>query len=160
MTAIPDSTKRTPEAELRSYIDRLEPKGQKLARSVRAAVRKRLPTANELAYDYKTFFVIAYSPTDRGIDGIVSIAARADGVRLYLTRGPQLPDPKRLLLGMGKQTRFVRVEAASQLAHPDVTALIGAAIDLAEIPLPSTGRGRLIIRSAGAKQLPRRKPTK
>lgn len=160
MTAKPDNTKRTPDAELRSYIDRLGPKDQKLARSVGAALRKRFPTANELAYDYKTFFVIAYSPTDRGIDGIVSIAARADGLRLYLMRGPQLPDPKRLLLGTGKQTRFVRVDAARQLAHPDVKALMDAAIDQAEVPLPSKGRGRLIIRSSGAKQRPRRKPTK
>ncbi|MBA2684242.1 MAG: hypothetical protein H0U66_07120 [Gemmatimonadaceae bacterium] len=65
MTAKADSTKRTHEAELRSYIDRLDPKDQKLARSVRAAVRRRFPTANELAYDYKTFFVIAYSPTEK-----------------------------------------------------------------------------------------------
>jgi hypothetical protein len=138
----------------------LDPKDQKLARSVRAALRKRFPTANELAYDYKTFVVIAYSPTDRGIDGIVSIAARPDGVRLYLMNGPQLPDPKRLLLGTGKQTRFVRLESASQLAHPDVKALIGAAIDRAEISLPTKGRGRLIIRSTGANQRPRRKSTK
>jgi hypothetical protein len=67
--------------------------------------------------------VIAYLPTDRGIDSIVSIAVRDDGVRLYFMHGPQLPDPKRLLLGSGKQTRFVWVEAASDLAHPDVEAL-------------------------------------
>lgn len=151
---------RTPEAELRSYIDRLDPKIQKLARSVRAAVRKRLPTAHELAYDYKTFLVIAYSPTDRAIDGIASIAARPDGVRLYLMRGPQLPDPKGLLQGTGKQARFVRVEAASQLAQPDMRALLSAAIDAAEIPLPSEGRGRLILRSSGSKQRPRRNQTK
>ena len=52
MTVKPDSRKRTPEAQLRAYIDRLDPKNQKLFRSVRAAVRKRFPTANELAYDY------------------------------------------------------------------------------------------------------------
>ena len=160
MKVKPDSKKRAPEAELRSYIARLDPKVQKLARSVRAAVRKRFPTANELAYDYKTFVVITYSPTDRGIEGIVSIAARPDGVRLYLSQGPQLPDPKRLLLGKGKQVRFVRVEAASQLDHPAVKALIDAAINQAEVPLPSTGRGTLNIRSAGAKQRPRKKPTK
>jgi hypothetical protein len=158
--AKPDSGKRTPDAELRSYIDRLDPKHQKLARSVRAAIRKRFPTANELAYDYKTFFVIAYSPTDRGIDGIVSIAGRPDGVRLYFMHGPQLPDPKRLLQGTGKQARFILVESASQLAHPDVKALIAAAIDAAEVPLPSKGRGTLIMRSAGAKQRQRGKPTK
>jgi hypothetical protein len=129
---------------------RLDPKEQKLIRSVRAALRKRFPTANELAYDYSSHFVIAYSPTDRGIDSVVSIVARANGVQLSFTQGKQLPDPKRLLLGSGSQTRFVWVEAAKQLAHPDVKALIAAAIDQASVPLPSKGRGGLIIRPTAA----------
>jgi len=124
----PDSRKLTPEAQLRSFIDRFDPKDQKLIRSVRAAVRKRFPTANELAYDYNNSIVIGYSPTDRGIDGIVAISARATGVALYFNQGHQLPDPKKLLLGSGKQTRFVRVDAAGQLAHPDVEAMIAAAM--------------------------------
>src|SRR5262245_65155657 len=157
MPVKPDSRKRTPGALLRSCIARFDPKDQKLFRSVRAAVRKRFPTANELAYDYSSSVVIGYSPTDRGIDGIVSIAARADGVRLYLMNGPQLPDPKRLLLGSGRQTRFVRVKAASQLAQSDVEALMAAAIDLASGPCPSKGMGRLIMLSVGAKRRPRRR---
>ena len=160
MTVKPDSTKSTPEAQLRSFIGRFDPKDQKLIRSVRAAVRKRLPTANELAYDYNSSIVIGYSPTDHGIDGIVAISARATGVALYFNQGPQLPDPKKLLRGSGKQTRFVPVDAAGQLAHPDVEAMIAAAIDQARIPLPSAGKGRVIIRGAAAKQRPRRKPTK
>ena len=99
MTVKPDSKKRTPEAQLRAYIDKLEPKNQKLFRSVRAAVRKRFPTANELAYDYSHALVIGYAPADRGIDSIVAIRACATGVSLYFNQGPQLPDPKRLLRG-------------------------------------------------------------
>ena len=158
-----DMRKPTPEAQLRSFIDRFDPKDQKLIRSVRSAVRKRFPTANELAYDYYPSFVIAYSPTDRGIDAIVSITARAAGVDLYFNDGTQLPDPKKLLLGSGKQTRFIRVDAASRLAHPDVKALIAAAIDYAIVPLPSTAKGSLIIKTnkdGAAKQRPRRGPTK
>jgi hypothetical protein len=113
-----------------------------------------------LAYDYNRFFVIGYSPTDRGIDSIVAIAARATGVSLYFSQGPQLPDPKRVLLGSGKQTRFVQIEAASRLADPEVEALIAATIDQARIPLPSKGKGSLIIKSATAKKRPRRRPTK
>ena len=150
------SAKGTPEAQLRFFIENFDPKEQKHIRSVRSAVRKRLPTANELVYDYYTFFVIGYSPTDHPTDGIVAIAARPDGVRLYLMHRNQLPDPKKLLLGSGKQTRFIRVEAASQLAHPDVEALIAAAIDQARVPLPSKARGRLVIRSVSAKRRPRR----
>ena len=160
MTVKPDSRKRTPEAQLRAYIDKLDPKNQKLFRSVRAAVRKRFPTANELAYDYNNSIVISYSPTDRGIDGIVAISARATGVALYFNQGPKLPDPKGLLRGSGKQTRFIQVEAASELAHPDVEALIAATIDQARVPLPSKGKGSLIIKSDGAKKPPRRKPSK
>ena len=155
-----DRREPTPEAQLRFYIDRFDPKNKKLIRSVRAAVRKRFPTANELAYDYNRHFVIGYSPTDRGIDSIVAIAARATGVSLYFSQGPQLPDPKRILLGSGKQTRFIQLEAASQLTHPDVEALIAATIDQARIPLPSKGKGSLIIKSAAAKKRARRRATK
>ena len=142
----------TPEARLRFFIENFEPKVQRLFRAVRSAVRRRLPTANELVYDYYTSLVIGYSPTDHPTDGIVAIAMRSDGVRLYLTPGPRLPDPKKLLSGSGKETRFIRVEAASRLAHPDVEALIAAAIDMAKVPLPPEPRGRLVIRSVSAKR--------
>ena len=149
MTGKPASKQRTPEAQLRAYIDKLDPKNQKLFRSVRAAVRKRFPTANELVYYYSHALVIGYSPSDRGIDGIVAIRASATGVSLYFSQGPQLPDPKRLLRGSGKQTRFIQVEAASQLTHPDVEALLAATIDQARVPLPSKGKGSLIFKGAG-----------
>ena len=77
MTVKPDSRKLTPEAQLRSFIDRFDPKDQKLIRSVRAAVRKRFPTANELAYDYDNSIVIGYSPTDRGWPGELVVRGRA-----------------------------------------------------------------------------------
>jgi hypothetical protein len=155
----PDSRKLTPEAQLRAYIDKLDPKNQKLFRSVRAAVRKRFPSANELVYDYSDALVIGYSPSDRGIDGVVAIRASDTSVCLYFSQGPQLPDPKRLLRGSGKQVRFIQVEAAGQLAHPDVEAFFAATIDQARVPLPSMGKGSLIIKSDGAKK-PRRKPSK
>jgi hypothetical protein len=156
MTGKRDEKEPTPEARLRSCIDRLDPKDRKLVRAVRAAVRQRFPTANELAYDYDRSLVIGYSPTDRGIDSIVAISARATGVSLHFSQGPRLPDPKRILQGSGKQTRFVPLEAASRLAHPDVEALIVATLDQARIPLPSRGRGSLIIKSSAAKTLERR----
>lgn len=153
----------TPEAQLRSLGERLDPAQQKLVRSIRAAVRKRLPTANELAYDYTSFFLISYSPTDRGIDAIVSIAARADRVELYFNHGPRLPDPKKLLLGSGRQTRFIRLETARKLTHPDVEAFIAASLALAKIPLPAKGKGALMIKTnklVAAGKRPRRKAGK
>lgn len=147
----------TPEAQLRSFIEKFDSKDQKLIRAVRSAMRKRLPTANELVYDNYNFFVIGYSSTERPSDAIFSIAARANGVGLCFIHGARLPDPKKLLLGSGKQTRFIRLEAAGQLAHPDVESLMAAAIAQTRLPFHTEGRGRLIIRSVSAKQRPRRK---
>lgn len=145
-----------PEAVLESFVGRLEPKSQKLFRSVRAAVRKRFPTANELAYDYGSQFLIAYAPDDRGIDALVSIVARAKGVQLAFTQGKHLPDPKKLLSGSG-QSRYISLETAKQLVHPDVKALFAAAVAQATVPLPSKGKGQLIVKETAAGK---RKPKK
>lgn len=158
MAVNPDSKKPTPAARLRAAIDKLTPEHQTLFRAVRAAVRKRLPTANELAYDYGHAVVIGYAPADRGIDAVVAIRASATGVSLYFNQGPRLPDPQRLLRGSGTQTRFIPVEAAGRLAHPDVEALIAAAIAQARVSLPPQGKGRLIIQSGGTQKPARRRP--
>jgi hypothetical protein len=141
-----------PEAELRSWINRLDAKNQKLFKSVRAALRKRFPTAHELAYDYTSHIVVGYSPTENGIDSIVALAGREDGVQLYLHQGPRLPDPKKLLQGSAKQVRFLWVESARKLAHPDVKALIDAAVEHAGVPLAAKGQGALIIKSSAKKK--------
>jgi uncharacterized protein YdhG (YjbR/CyaY superfamily) len=148
------------EKQLKAFIDKFNAKDQKLIRSVRKAMRKRLPTAHELVYDNYNFFVIGYSPTERPSDAIFSIAARANGLSLFFLRGAGLPDPRKVLQGSGNQTRFIRVESPGVLARPEVEALMAAAIARSKGPLPKTGRGKLIIRSVSAKQRPRRKVTR
>src|SRR5437660_12671424 len=145
------------ETQLKRFIRKFDPAHQTLIRSVRMALRKRLPTANELAYDNYNFFVIGYGPTERPSDCIVSIAASANGVGLCFIRGASLHDPKKILLGSGNQTRFIRLESADVLERPEVQALITAAVAQAKTPLPTAGRGKLIIRAVSAKQRPRRK---
>ena len=157
MAPTPAGPKTTPEAVLRTLIAKYPSKDQALIRAVRAAVRKRVPTANELVYDYRGSLVLGYTPTEHGKDGVLSIAVKADGVRLYVGGGPRVPDPKQLLLGSGG-ARYIMVGSARVLAHPDVKALLAAAIAQAKIPLPPKGRGKLIDRSAA--QLKRRKATK
>ena len=148
------------ERQLKGFVEKFEPKHQALIRAVRRALRKRFPTAYELAYDNYNFFVIGYSPSERPSDSIVSIAAGANGVGLCFIHGACLPDPKKVLLGSGNQTRFVRLESADVLARPEVEALLSAAVAYAKMPLRATGRGKLIIRSVSAKQRPRRRSLK
>lgn len=157
MAAKKNIKKPTPEAQLRSLVARFTPKNQALIRSVRSALRKRLSTANELVYDYSSSLVVGYSPSEHGIESIVSFAARADGVALYFNKGPQLPDPGNLLQGSAKQVRFIPLETARRIAHPEVEALIVAAIGLSRVPLPASGKGTLIIKTSAEKKKPKRK---
>jgi len=145
------------EAQLRSFVAKFDAPNQSLIRAVRRSLRKRLPTATELVYDNYNFFVIGYSPTPRPSDAVLSIAAGANGVGLCFIQGARLPDPKKVLLGSGKQTRFIRLESAAVLERPEVKALLSAALSRAK-PMPASGRGQLVIKSISAKQRPRRRP--
>ena len=147
----------TAEAKLRSFINKFEPRHQRVIRAARKALRKQFPTATELVYDNYNFFVIGFGPTERPSDCIVSIAAAANGVGLCFIRGASLPDPARILIGSGKQTRFIRLPSAAVVAQPEVQTLLVLAAERARTPLPSSGRGGLVIRSVSSKQRPRRK---
>ena len=85
------------EKQLKGFIDKFEPKHQDLIRAMRKALRKRLPTANELVYDNYNFFVIGYCSTERPSNCVVSIAAAASGVGLSFYYGATLPDPQGIL---------------------------------------------------------------
>jgi len=147
----------TAEKQLKTFIDKFEPKHRTLIRAVRRAMRKRFPASCEMVYDNYNFFVIGYSPTERPSDAVFSIAAGANGVGLCFIQGAKLSDPDKLLLGSGKQTRFIRLDSAATLARPEVDRLMRAAASQAKTRFPPLGRGSLIIRSISAKQRPRRK---
>ena len=155
-----DTARENPETQLKSFIAKFDPPMAVLIRSVRTALRKRLPLANELVYDNFNFFVIGYCSTERTSDCIVSMAANAKGIVLSFYYGATLPDPTGILQGSGSQNRFIRLAGAADLAKPEVEALIAAAIRQARTPLPAKGKGHLIIRSISAKQRPRRLPAK
>lgn len=146
--------------QLESFIDKFDTATAALIRTVRQAMRKRLPTANELVYDNYNFFVIGYCSTERPSDCIVSIAAAANGVGLSFYYGSTLPDPHNLLQGSGTQNRFIRLESVEMLSRPEVEELIAAAVAQGETPLRAGGKGKLIIRSISEKQKPRRKAPK
>lgn len=148
---------RSAEKRLDGFIKKFDDDNQKLIVKIRKALRQRFPTANELVYDNYNFFVIGYSPTERPSDTIVSMAAAANGIGLCFIQGARLSDPKKILQGSGKQTRFLRLESPAVLARPEVEQLIAAAIAQAKTPLPAKGRGKLVIRSVSAKQRPRRR---
>jgi hypothetical protein len=150
---------RSPEAELRRLIAKFAPAHIRLVGATRRWLRKRLPTAHEVVYEYQGFFVISYSPDERGYEGVLAIRADANGARLYLNRGKGLPDPAKLLQGSGKQTRWIDLEGVSTLARPEIAHLVDEAIARNRVPFPPTGRGPVVIRSVSARPRRPRRPT-
>ena len=72
------------ETQLQSFIGKFEPKNQALIHVVRIALRKRLPSANELVYDNYNFFVIG--------DGTPLRFHRLPMCRLWIVSPFGLPD--------------------------------------------------------------------
>jgi len=155
LSAQPAAERRSAEDELRTLIAKFAPEHLRLVNATRRWLQKRLPTAHEIVYEYRDFFVISYSPNEHGYEGVLGIHASADGVRLYFNRGNDLPDPEKLLQGSGKQTRWIHMEGASTLARPAVAGLIDEAIARNSVPFAQAGRGPVVIRSTSAK---RRRP--
>jgi hypothetical protein len=143
--------------QIEMFLSKFDPAVAKQMKSARAALHKRFPTAIEQVYDNYNFFVIGFCTTERTSDCIVSLAASAKGVALSFYRGATLPDPHRILLGSGKQNRFIRLESAKTLSDPKVKALLTVAADQAPSKLPKAGKGHTMIKSVSAKQRPRRK---
>jgi len=146
----------TPAQQLAGFIGKFEPGIGRLVHAARAALQKRLPTANQLIYDNYNALAIGFSSTDRVSDVILSLAVYPRGVNLYFMYGARLPDPHHLLQGSGNQGRFIPLDSAAVLRRATVAALIRAAIRQARTPLVTAGRGRLVIKSVSKKQRPRR----
>lgn len=145
------AARRAADAQLRTLIDKFSPARLRLVNAMRRSLQTRLPTAYEVVYEYRDCFVISYSPSEHGYEGVLAIRGSADGVRLYFNRGKELPDPEKLLKGSGTMTRMIDVESAATLARPAVATLIEEAIAHNQVPFASEGRGSVVIRPKSAK---------
>ena len=152
--------RRSAEAELRMLIAKFAPAHPRLAGAMRRSLRKRLPTAHEVVYEYQNqgAVVISFSPNGHGYAGVLGIRADADGVKLFFNHAKELPDPAKLLQG-SSQTRWISLEGTSTFARPEVACLIDEAIARTSVPFERAGRGSVVMsRSTSAKQRQRRRP--
>lgn len=143
------ATPAPPEEHIATLIARFDAEEQQLFQVLREALRKRFPTLNELVYDYGKKVVIGYSPTEAGGEGLVALSADGEGLRLYLTNGSALPDPRKLLLGKAG-ARYMMMESAKELQRPEIEALFLAAVKHAKVPVPVSGKGKVIVKETTA----------
>jgi hypothetical protein len=145
----------TPAKQLATSLAPFSPEIVKLAKAARARLRRRLPGAIEMVYDNYNALVIGYSPTERPSDAILSLVIFPKRVSVCFIQGKHLADPHGVLMGDGKQVRFIRLDpGAAVLDTAPLRALVTEAIAFGGEPF--AGRGRLVIRAVQKKQRPRR----
>ena len=144
------------EAQLASFIAKFTPEVGALAKAIRAAMRKRYPTALELVYDNYNALAIGFAPTEKTSEGIFSIAVFPKWVSLFFLQARGLPDPKKILEGKGSVAKHVVLPSPGKLDNAAVKALMREAVARARVPFDPAGAHRLIIKSISAKQRPRR----
>src|SRR5215468_8588699 len=81
-TPQPAAARRAAEAELRGLIEKFAPAQLRLVAATRRSLLKRLPTAHEVVYEYRDCFVISYSPSEHGYEGVLALRGSAEGLRL------------------------------------------------------------------------------
>src|SRR5262245_38892361 len=151
------------ETQLASYFAKYEPAMARLGKALRAKLRARLPGLFEIVYVYENqdALVISYSPTERGYEGMCTLALYPDGVKLHFARGAQLAkaDPKKLLQGRGN-VRHVVLNAVADFDRAEIEALMLAASKLANLRLDAGAKGSVIIKAEAQRERARRKTTK
>jgi hypothetical protein len=152
----PTAKLATPKQQLDGFLDKFLPGVARDARAALAKLKKRLPTATIMVYDNYNGLVIGFVPSERPSEAILSIAIFPEWVTLCFLQGAKLPDPNKRLKGSGNTARSVRLIPLSVLDDPEIQALVDAALASAKVPLPSSGKSKLIIKSVSAKQRPRR----
>ena len=143
------------ERQVVGFIDRFTPDVARAAKAARAKVRRLLPGAFELVYDNYNALALAFGPSERTADVILSIALYPRWVSLFFARGAKLGDPSGILRGSGKLFRHVVLQPVGVLDSVPVRALIKAAVNTHPVSLGRC-RGETIIKSVSAKQRPRR----
>lgn len=142
--------------QIAGFIGKFDPKMQKVIREMRAALRKRFPTAFELVYDNYNFLVFGFCSAPRASDCVVSLAVDAHKAAICFTYGAKLRDPEKLLHGGGNQVRFLALGGPETLKLPGVKALLRAAEEQGRVAMPTSGKGSTVVQSISAKQRPRR----
>ena len=149
-----NSGQPSPNAQFSAFLSRFSPEIVALAKRCVHRLRRAFPGSYQLVYDYPNSLVVAFGMSERGNEAIVAVAILPRVVRLYFDKS--LPDTKGLLEGSGAKVRSVALEAASDVDHADIKALIKAAIKHSGVTFRRTRPTRMVIKSESKKRRPRR----
>jgi hypothetical protein len=152
------STAPETEDRLAGFVDAYAPEIAACLRASRANLRSFLPHGFELVYDNYNALVLAYGPSERASELLVSLAAYPRWVTLFFAHGASLADPAALLSGDGARIRGIRLASAEQVLCEPVKALLSQALSPARAALASAPALCTVVKSVSSRKLPRRPP--
>jgi len=150
---------RPPSPDLLQFLSPYDRPIADLALAVRAMVLEQAPSAIETMYDAYNAVALGYSFTGRLKDGFCHVAVYGGHVNLGFNRGADLPDPRGVLEGSGKQIRHIRIQHRDDLAKPWLRKYVRAAIRQVGGPLTPDREGYSVVKAIyPKKRRPRNSP--
>ena len=143
------------ESRIDTFLARYTPEIAAQLREARARLRAAFPRGVEMVYDNYNALVFGIGATDRASDAFISVAGYPRWVTLFFLDGVALADPAGILAGSGSRVRSVRLQAAQDMARPEVAALIAQAIARHAPALGAAPPLRTVAKSVSATQRPR-----
>jgi hypothetical protein len=143
-------TNPSPARQWAISIAKYTPEIRAVATAAIRRIRRQLPGAVELVYDNYNALVMAFGPSERASELMVSIALYPSCVNLFFWQGARLVDPEGLLMGEGKQVRRIGLADPAVVDAPAVRALIAQAMRASAKVLPQ--KRRMVIRAVSEKQ--------
>jgi hypothetical protein len=118
--------------ELVEFLSAYDDTIAEIALAVRRFVLTEVPEATESIYDAYNAVAMGYSFTGRLKESFCHIAVYSKHVNLGFNRGAELPDPRQILQGTGKQVRHLTIREARDLADPYLRRLLRVAVQNAK----------------------------
>ena len=144
-----------PEA-LDGFLAGYDPAVAGCMREALARLAAQMPGAERLVYDSYNALAVAFGPSERTSEAVLSLAAYPRWVSLFFVQGAALEDPAGLLKGEGARMRHVRLQSGADVDAPEIAALITQAVQRSGADFSDPAKGRLVVRSVSKKQRPRR----
>jgi hypothetical protein len=115
-------------ADLLNFLALFDRNIQDLALWLRDFVWDRYPQCNELIYDNYNALAFGWSPTEKQGDLFCSVAVYGNkDVHFGFYWGSQIADPENMLLGAGKQYRYIKVAKKGDFPEAYITKLVADA---------------------------------
>jgi len=146
--------------DLLEFLKPFDARIVKLALSLREFVWDLYPKCNELIYDNYNALAVGWSPTLKLNDIFCSIAVYGNkNVHFGFYWGSKLADPEKMLLGNGKQYRYIRVENLDDFPADYIKLLLAEANinSLSGMKGEAGVKGQTVVKSISPKK---RRPTK